>query len=434
MLRIPNTRRGGATAKDDAQAARGRLALLYPYSWWETFQPLLDTVELLADDGWLVDVFVPAGQTVSPNFPARVRLIDGRSDVFPAAGIRPLGITSRHGGRLQNSFVTAVARPIKRRLRWARRWVEAYESGIAYSCFIGLDSEGLSAAAYLAAVCRRPYAFWSLEQSFMDECTSPVQRRNKLAEILSSRAAAFAVSQDPWRAEMLVQENGMDPAKVECVPVACKGNARSRPSDFMHREFGLQSDTRVVICPGHLAAWAQSKELASASRDLPPECVLVLHARQNLSEAGRAEWDTAIRDLSGGKALLSHRSLDRAQLVAMLDSASIGVALYDATRAGSRGVYWRNVEIMGYSSGKVSDFLQCSLPVVVSDTLGPRELVREWRCGQVVSAASGLGAAVARILESPDAYSERARRCFDDTLELERRLAPVLERLRHLGR
>jgi glycosyltransferase involved in cell wall biosynthesis len=414
--------------------ARGRLALLYPYDWWDTFQPLLDAASLLAEDGWLVDVIVPSRPVALPQSPPGVTFVCDHPELFPAAGIRPVRFAERHGGRMHRALVASVIRPGRRLLGCSRRWLVASEGECPYVCFIGFDGEGLSAAAHLGRYSQRPHIFWSLEQSFRDECETRAERRRKNAEAAASRSAAIVITQDHWRAEMLSEENGLRGTRLVLVPVACRGRAHSRASDFVHRELGLASRVRVVVCPGHLAEWAETKQLAKASRALPNGCVLVLHARQRLTEAGVAEWRRVIHELSAGRALLSHRGLDRTELLSMLDSASVGVALYDAARPESPERSSRNVEVMGYSSGKVSDFLQCSLPVIASDTLGPRNLVTEWGCGSVIQSPAALSTAVAQILDDRPRYSAAAAGCFNAVLELERHFDEVMRLLRPFGR
>jgi glycosyltransferase involved in cell wall biosynthesis len=113
----------------------------------------------------------------------------------------------------------------------------------------------------------------------------------------------------------------------------------------------------------------------------------------------------------------------------LVDSADIGVALYEPQVGGPHAPVDHNVELMGYASGKVASYLHCGLPVVTSDLPGLRDLVGSSGCGVCVQRADDVANALAQIVDDYDRFVVRACNAFDEHLELGRHFTTVLARI-----
>ncbi|HVO65027.1 MAG TPA: hypothetical protein VMT12_00970, partial [Syntrophales bacterium] len=129
------------------------------------------------------------------------------------------------------------------------------------------------------------------------------------------------------------------------------------------------------------------------------------------------------------KVIVSFDQFTASEYHQMLDSADVGIAFYSYTSPYASAGIDMNMKIMGLSSGKIADYLQHGLPIVVNEILGPKNLVDEYRCGVCVAQADGIAGALSSIFVDYDTYSKNACRCFDDRLELSSHFQSVTERL-----
>jgi len=117
----------------------------------------------------------------------------------------------------------------------------------------------------------------------------------------------------------------------------------------------------------------------------------------------------------------------------LVDSADIGLALYEPRSAGPKGPVVRNIELIGYSSGKLANYLQSGLPIVTSDLVGLRDLAVGFGCGRCVRSVAEVRPALEEIMTTYGAFVDRACRAFDERLELGTHFTPVLARIVGLG-
>ena len=292
---------------------------------------------------------------------------------------------------------------------------------------MGMDPEGLVTAAPLAQMLNVPLVYWSLELLFADEITDETRRLLKRREIQYSRQASLTIVQDEWRAQALIQENGLDATRVLYVPNGRAGVARRSPTAFLRHRFGISKHRKIVLCSGGLAWWNMSQEIVSAAAYWSDDYVLVMQA---VSSRRSSEYIKELERLVDPKhVILSFDPVPPNQYLAMVDSADVGLALYSPCRPGTPSKISKNHVLMGYSSGKLSDYLCSCLPVIVNSAIGPQDLVATYNCGICVSDPRDIAEALPAIFEDYEQYSLNAGRCFTEKLELKRSFEPVIERI-----
>jgi len=412
---------------------RSRVAVFYPYKWLGAFHSLHDVFALLAERGYEVEVYAPYyDDCPRPEFQSpSISVINDQEKVFRTSKVSlPHWWTFRKGGRLYRWLFLTVYRPLWWQISFLGR-LRKHNSTLPYVCFIGMDPEGLEAAASSAKILNVPVIYWSLELLFADEIVEETRRSLKQLEIRHSCQAYLTIVQDEWRASALVQENGLDATRVLCVPNGRAGVARRSRTTFLHHRFGIEEDRRIVLCAGGLAWWNMSQEIVAAASYWPDDYVLVMHS---LSHRPRSEYVDKLSKLADPKhVVVSHDPVSPGQYREMVDSADVGLAFYSPHPPGANSKVSKNHVLIGYSSGKLSDYLFSCLPVIVNSTIGPRDLVTAYECGVCVSDVREIGEALHTIFEDYERYSFNAGRCFTEKLELRKSFEPVIDRIEAIG-
>lgn len=246
-------------------------------------------------------------------------------------------------------------------------------------------------------------------------------RGKKLFKALERRAArrsVLTIEHDANRRELLVTDLGVDPGRVAIVPNSPCGPAAWRPTDFLHRRFGLEPGTPVLLSPGSLSEFFGSGLVVEAAQHLVPPWRCVVHSAQP-----RSRDEPYIRQLLAldrtGLTVFSLEPIPYNQLDALLGSASVGMALYSADVG-------ENTSLVGLASGKLSHFLKLGIPVIVSPLPGLADFVRAHGVGEVLESAQQLPELIARIERDAQGYRRRALACFDAHLAYEQAFEAVL--------
>ncbi len=171
-----------------------------------------------------------------------------------------------------------------------------------------------------------------------------------------------------------------------------------------------------------------SNEIIEAAVDWPDGYVLVMQSRQKYQKNNQYR-NMVLQKAMPPKIYVLQEPVSSDQFKVLVQSADVGLALYQDKPPGSLSKPDRNLVLMGMASGKLSDYLQAGLPVIVNQVLGPRELVKSHRCGICVSSPDEMVKALKEIFEQYDYFSANACRCFDETLEFGKFFSSVIDQL-----
>lgn len=288
--------------------------------------------------------------------------------------------------------------------------------------------EGLIEAASFAEKLNIPLINWSLELSFMDKQQNKKQRKRKIQEIDCSQKAVFTIIQDKWRAKALADENGISISKMVLVPNAPMGIARRKPDRSYRERLGIPVDKKIILCTGNIGYHSMNLEIIEAANNLPNEYILVMQSPQ--SPSPKYDYSTQmILSANTERVKLFFDPVPTENYRALVDAADVGICFYRACSFDSPKTYSKNLDIIGLSSGKLSDYLYSGLPVIVNDVIGPKELVASNECGKWVNNPKDIEIALRVIFLNYDYYSNNACRCFNEKLELSKYFQPVIERI-----
>lgn len=407
---------------------RARIAMFYPHGSFSVVRGIADAACLLADAGYEVDVFyrrTPDYEIDRLQYPG-VHVTDDAPAVFHRGPVNyPRWLT--HGTGAYGSAVTRGPH------RWWRERVlyprlHRRHQSLPYACVIGLDWHGLEAAGPVAKTLGVPLVYWSLELLYRDDLPGDGGTALKRMETEWSRRAKFTIVQDRWRAKALAEENGLDESRLVLVPNAPNGKARRQPSSVLRDRHRIGDTQRIAICTGFLRPWAMSRELVESAAAWPKDWVLYMQSKAKPGEDESDYSASVIDGAASGKVIMGLDPVPRTKFDGLLDAADIGVALYNPWYRGD-GRLDKNLELMGYASGKLADYLHCGLPIITTRLPGVEDLVERYGCGVCVDSHEEVPLALAAIGADYAAYSAGAVRAFDEELELGKHFAPVIERL-----
>ena len=158
-------------------------------------------------------------------------------------------------------------------------------------------------------------------------------------------------------------------------------------------------------------------EMIEAANNFPDEYILVMQSRQ--SPSPKFDYSTQmVLKANPERVKLFFDPVPTEDYRALVDAADVGICLYRACTIDFTKNLSKNLDIMGLSSGKLSDYLYSGLPVIVNDVIGPKELVISNKCGKWVNNQSEIEIALREIFLNYDYYSNNACRCFNEKLEL----------------
>ena len=412
----------------------GRIAIFYPWGNLDTVPSLRNAAILLAATGYKVEFYTLADPCYPPpDFDdSGISVFSGRPAVFREMGVvRPKWVRFLPGS-IHRFITTQFYRPIMRRFFIGPDFKRRHTS-IPYAAIIGVDPEGLADASLFAKRLDIPFIYWSLELLFMDEITTKQQKMLKYDEIRLSHESAFTIIQDKWRAQALIEENGLSADKIVLVPNSPLGKAKRSSSSFLHDRLKIDRDRKIVLCAGTITGWAMSKELVQSAQTWPHELVLVMHSRRNAyGLLYEAYHEAVFHSADPSNIIFSFEPVQASQLLDLIGSADIGVAFYSPLLLDGTEKLQKNLKIMGFSSGKLSTYLKCGLPIVTNAENGFRSLIESYNCGVFVTHPSETKDALQKIMAHYDDFSSNACRCFNEKLEFETHFNHVIQKLKEL--
>jgi glycosyltransferase involved in cell wall biosynthesis len=399
----------GNNITEKAKKITRRSACLIHHAGIQGYPYLINTANVLAQAGWQVYVIALSDDPL-PSY----RFQDPRIYAYRFPHIvKGVGKLQRLA-RFSLYILWAVTIALRRRC----------------SAFIGFDQNGLIAAS-LASLRSSwaPVLYYVPELHVSTDLTSAMDRFKKLLERFFSRRAVSAIIQDRRRADVLAQDNGLDPKRVYIVPNApLAGDGSIRRTDYLPRllaQHGIEDSKTIVLHIGTVADVTRVRDIAQTVDRWPPACVFVVHG-WGLPDYIKEIQRLALCDLPP-RIIVDTEVLPYDQLDTLVCSADIGLALYDG---GTTNRY-------EMASGKLYQYMKTGIPVIASDFPAMREVVEGNDAGICVDGSdmSTLVEAVHLLAGDPELcqrYGQNARRAFLEKYACERNLAPVLSLLESL--
>lgn len=285
-----------------------------------------------------------------------------------------------------------------------------------YAMLIGVEKGGLAWAGSIAKEHDVPLIYSSLELYTRDHwfCQSIWNKRLKATEEKYHRLSVATIVQDKARGDILYRDNQVK-ANVKAIyfPVSRMGDARYQASDWLQTHLGIVNGELIILAHGMISIGRLSLAIAEEAQSFEPNWKLVLHGW------GSETVIDSIRLLDSKQQVrLSLELVDISKEQEIVSSAHIGLVLY-----GNECI---NDRLTGFSSEKLSLYLQCGVPVIAFD-YPTYEHIRTEGCGVLVKSISEIKGAIETIVSDYDSYRANAFSVFNKYYRFETNFEKVLE-------
>lgn len=348
----------------------------FPYSAdsarMETMPFALQTVRALTAAGWQVDVFL------------------WQKDINSLKGVES-GIAYRQAA--------IVKLPLPRPLRKQVHALYCSLQGLGYAltrrycCVIGLGQFGGIVGRAMALVSRCPLMY--LNEELPSAWPQTLLTR---LERVALRRADLLVSPDGTRNPQLLYELNLPPDTPTGVLYNLPVLEREPPAIDWHQRFGIPRDKQIVLHAGSVADWSQVPEVLATVPSWPQEVVLLLHSR---SSSENRQYRRTLSHLdTPGRVYWSDEPLPEDELHSLIAASLACLGLYRVSSV--------NVELIGYSSGKIMRSLVCGTPVIAS-AIPSLDFVTEEGVGVQVRHPSEIAQWLPLLMAEREAYGRRCR-------------------------
>ena len=378
-----------------------RIAIIHCVGQFETVPCLVSTAKMLVDSGFQVDIFIP----------------------------RDVTFQSLHLSGMRIHFLQPP-KSVKQKDRWTQvltNWVPFLRKRIRqgkYDLIFGVDDWGIILATCIGLSLGVPTVYYSLELLIKDEITTLTRKVLKQLEVYCSQRAKFAITQDEMRADILSRQNNIRRDQVVLLPNSYLGSATTWRTDYLRQKLGIPKGKRIILQAGSIERFTQAIPLAQAAYTWRNDFVLVFHTRRRLQNS---IYEKKFLELVDNRHVyLSDMPVPHNELSNLISSADIGVALYEVNPNQ------RNIYHMGLSSGKISQYVKCSLPIITTDLPLINTMVKQYRCGICVRNCDEIEARLKEIWADYELFRKGAARCFEEKFRFEHNFPALLDKIENI--
>ena len=229
-----------------------------------------------------------------------------------------------------------------------------------YDLLVGVDRRGLIEASVLNKITGIPYIFLSFEIMFASETSA----RYKLLEKQAAKKVTAWIVQDEIRAEQAQIENNLDPANKMLLPLASAGIGEMR-HDRLRDNLGIPVDKKVAIMIGTLSNWTMIDQVLHSVPNWPEEWVLIIHGRYGDTFKYINNHFVSLTPFFGKRIFISDAAAKVVdEMGSILAGVNVGLAFYMPDY--SFRFTGKNLEFLGFASGKISTYFRYGVPVMVN--------------------------------------------------------------------
>jgi len=296
--------------------------------------------------------------------------------------------------------------------------------GKEYVCLIGVEKMGLIWSGIIAEKLKIPNIYYSLELYTHEHGYPKSSKKNgyiKRTEEIYHKKCHATIVQDRRRAEVLYASNGVDFNKIKllCLPVSSLGDCIYGKTRYCYEKWGLEESNIVLLYSGSIQQSRWIDKVIEVSKEFPHQWKLLLHGIDRMKAQ-------VVVDQAGvsDRVILSTNILRPAELIQLILSSTIGLVIYGNTN--------QNDMLTGFSSEKLSLYLQCGIPIIAFN-YPSYEAIKDYRCGVLIDNIDEIPSAITEILADYSCYQENACKCFEDVYKYSKHFMNVLEYIDNLS-
>lgn len=402
-----------------------KTCFLYFYEGCISVSPtIISLSELLANNEYTVIIFASKNENPYPKFKPKS---DKAIVVYCSNGnnIPLINFLYKLFYRIKLGTLVPVMELIVFGFQVASYIVRKYQLVASQSSIdIGVDTNGSILALINHYIFKREFIYLSLEIhpfSYFEKFSKIL----KLFECLAYRQAKAIIIQDQERFDSLCKYNYFQPVTVFYLPNAPSSLDKScekiSNDNYFRDKFNLREDkySCLVVQAGMLNDCVFSKEIAYAFNCINSEYALIYHERERLDIHN--PYIEELKKINSKNLFLSLDPLPIEEINRVFDSVTIGLAFY-------RNIS-NNFSQISKASGKLSYYLKSGKPVLVNNLKSLAELVNKYKIGVVIDNPSDpieIEAAIKKILDNYNFYSENAKICFSTEFDFANKVKPLL--------
>lgn len=263
------------------------------------------------------------------------------------------------------------------------------------------------------------FVYLSLELYFKEEKRSWSGRLFKYLEGFFNRRAEMSIIQDELRAKVLQRENRVRLDSVLFFPNSYLPVQLAIRRNTVVEHLSIQKK-KIALCAGSIIEpWTMVDDLIKESMRFPAGWVLLLHSKMDLS---KVNWAQAHKLKAYNRVVLSTKPLSEADYEELVRSVHIGIALYDIKEN-------KNLYYMGFSSGKIAQYLKCGKPVIINDLPLIGKIVKDFKCGVLVNKIQEVKDAIKEIEDNYESFSKNAFYMYEHFLNPESYVEGIIKKL-----
>jgi len=282
-----------------------------------------------------------------------------------------------------------------------------------YYCFIGIEKKGLIWAGIISQIKNCPLIYYSLELYLED---NPVLDRvyHLLATEREFHKKSLAtIIQDKLRAHALLSCNGVINTRILYLPVSSRGKVNSKRSFYLHDKLNIDRNKKIILYFGGLDKTRSIAEIVRSANNLDEDSVLVLHG------FGPKHYIRHLKSIADPqKVRFSFDFVPEEQILELISSAHIGIAIYKTSNLNDR--------LVAFSSSKIAYYMQCGVPMITFDTESFRELANSHHCLELISRFDEIPQKTRLILANYDHYRQAAFDAYDNFYDFDKNFAKLV--------
>lgn len=286
----------------------------------------------------------------------------------------------------------------------------------SYYCYIGIEKKGLIWAGILSEIHNCPLIYYSLELYLEDNPVLDRVYHLLQAERIYHRKSIATIIQDRLRGQALLSSNGVKTTNILYLPVSSRGSVIRKRSTFLQDRLNIDQNKKIMLYFGGLDKTRSIAQIVRSAVDLDNDTVLVLHG------FGPKNYINHLLSIADSeKVKFSFDFIPEDQILELISSAHIGIALYKTTNANDR--------LVAFSASKIAYYTQCGVPMITFDTESFRELRNTHRCVELISNFNEIPQKSRMILNEYGSYREEAFAAYETFYNFEDNFARFIKEL-----
>jgi len=401
-----------------------------------TYPSIVNTMQLLSEAGFEVDVFVPESMKTKLSFPkTKIHVVSSyQSTQYIQETVKAV-LKEKYELAIAYFFEGLVV-TAQLDMRHQVKLPTIYHSHeIIYHDLPDKFSEALSSPAkkgfyFLNKLISSTVSFKDTNKllNYIQYQANTLKKAQLFTESWrylekeGARLVTFSIVQDKYRAIDLHDEMPFLPKKTFLVPNSYLG-FNSKPSKWAHKTFGIPSSKKILLYTGGFER-GFDLSLVELAENLPDEYVMILsvYSRDGYLE----EVESRFKKLINSKKLfINKKNLNLKDYDLLVRSSQLGLVWRQKSSRSNRNSYW-----LGWSSGKLQMYLSRGKPVIApSYVYKYNEFITNNGLGFAIKDTGEILSTLKKIETKYQNFSKQVGSFYKSKLEYRKQFQPVLKEI-----